>query len=54
MNLRQKAPKEAKMVICEISESRRNQFIEEVQSKGIVTVANSPREVAEQSVSGSL
>ncbi|KAI1185755.1 hypothetical protein F5B17DRAFT_406755 [Nemania serpens] len=46
MNLRQKAPKEAKMVICEISESRRNQFIEEVQSKGIVTVANSPREVA--------
>lgn len=49
MNLRQKIPEEAKMVICEISESRRNQFIEEVQSKGIVTVANSPREVAEQS-----
>ncbi|KAI1737285.1 3-hydroxyisobutyrate dehydrogenase, variant [Xylaria scruposa] len=49
MNLRQKVPKEAKMMICEISESRRNRFIEEVQSRGIVTVANSPREVAEQS-----
>ncbi|KAI0191714.1 3-hydroxyisobutyrate dehydrogenase, variant [Xylaria flabelliformis] len=49
MNLRQKIPKEAKMVICEINESRRNQFIEEVQSRGVVTVANSPREVAEQS-----
>lgn len=49
MNLRQKVPREAKMVICEISESRRNQFVEEVQSKGIVTVAHSPREVAEQS-----
>lgn len=51
MNLRQKTPKEAKMVICEISETRRNQFIQEVQTKGSVTVANSPREVAEQSVS---
>ncbi|KAI1177464.1 3-hydroxyisobutyrate dehydrogenase, variant [Nemania sp. FL0916] len=49
MNLRQKIPREAKMVICEISESRRNQFIQEVQSKGTVTVAGSPKEVAEQS-----
>ncbi|KAI0863682.1 3-hydroxyisobutyrate dehydrogenase, variant [Xylaria cubensis] len=49
MNLRQKIPKEAKMVICEINESRRNQFIEEAQSRGVVTVVNSPREVAEQS-----
>ncbi|KAI0457796.1 3-hydroxyisobutyrate dehydrogenase, variant [Xylaria acuta] len=49
MNLRQKTPKEAKMVICEISDNRRNQFIQEVQSKGVVAVANSPREVAEQS-----
>lgn len=53
MNLRQKTPKDAKMVICEISESRRNQFIQEVQGKGAVTVANTPREVAEQSVSRS-
>ncbi|KAI0447823.1 3-hydroxyisobutyrate dehydrogenase, variant [Xylaria telfairii] len=49
MNLRQKISKESKMAICEISESRRNQFIQEVQTKGAVTVANSPREVAEQS-----
>ncbi|RWA14653.1 hypothetical protein EKO27_g474 [Xylaria grammica] len=49
MNLRQKIPKEAKMVICEISESRRNQFIQKAQTKGVVTVADSPREVAEQS-----
>ncbi|KAI0470175.1 3-hydroxyisobutyrate dehydrogenase, variant [Xylaria cf. heliscus] len=49
MNLRQKIPKEAKMVICEISERRRDQFIREVQAKGLVAVANSPREVAEQS-----
>ncbi|KAI0404348.1 3-hydroxyisobutyrate dehydrogenase, variant [Xylaria palmicola] len=49
MNLRQKTPKEAKMVICELSESRRDQFIQEVQAKGAVTVANSPREVADQS-----
>jgi 3-hydroxyisobutyrate/3-hydroxypropionate dehydrogenase len=53
MNLRQKIPKDAKMVICEISESRRNQFIQEVESRGAVTVANTPREVAEQSVSRS-
>ncbi|KAI1369442.1 NAD binding domain of 6-phosphogluconate dehydrogenase-domain-containing protein [Xylaria arbuscula] len=49
MNLRQKIPKEARMVICEINESRRNQFVQEVQSKGAVTVADSPKEVAEQS-----
>lgn len=51
MNLRKKIPKEAKMAICEISESRRNQFIQEVQTRGVVAVANSPKEVAEQSVS---
>ncbi|KAK5624341.1 hypothetical protein RRF57_000057 [Xylaria bambusicola] len=49
MNLRQKIPKEAKMVICEISESRRNQFLQEVQSKGAVKAANNPKDVAEQS-----
>ncbi|KAI8954080.1 3-hydroxyisobutyrate dehydrogenase, variant [Xylaria longipes] len=49
MNLRQKTPKEAKMVICEINESRRDQFIQEAQSKGVVAVVNTPREVAEQS-----
>ncbi|KAI1352894.1 3-hydroxyisobutyrate dehydrogenase, variant [Xylaria sp. FL0043] len=50
MNLRQKIPKEAQMVICDISEDRRNKFVQEVESKGAtVTVANSPKEVAEQS-----
>ncbi|KAI1756941.1 3-hydroxyisobutyrate dehydrogenase, variant [Xylaria castorea] len=48
-NLRHKVPKQAKLVICEISESRRIQFIEEVQNEGVVTVADNPREVAEQS-----
>ncbi|KAI3332072.1 NAD binding domain of 6-phosphogluconate dehydrogenase-domain-containing protein [Xylariaceae sp. AK1471] len=49
MNLRQKIPREAKMVICELSEARRNQFIQEAKDKGIVITAKTPREVAEQS-----
>ncbi|GAP87253.1 putative 3-hydroxyisobutyrate dehydrogenase protein [Rosellinia necatrix] len=49
MNLREKIPKEAKMVICEISQTRRDQFVKEAQEKGAVTTADSPREVAEQS-----
>ncbi|KAI0203785.1 3-hydroxyisobutyrate dehydrogenase, variant [Astrocystis sublimbata] len=49
MNLREKIPKEAQMKICEISESRRNSFVQEVQGKGVVNIANSPKEVAEQS-----
>ncbi|KAI0972671.1 3-hydroxyisobutyrate dehydrogenase, variant [Xylaria arbuscula] len=49
MNLRQKIPRQAEMVICEICESRRDLFVQEAQSKGVVKVANNPKEVAEQS-----
>lgn len=51
MNLRQKIPRGSEMVICEISEDRRNNFIQAAHEKGAITVASSPREVAERSVS---
>ncbi|KAI1304568.1 3-hydroxyisobutyrate dehydrogenase, variant [Xylaria venustula] len=49
MNLRQKIPSQAEMVICEICETRMNLFVQEAQSKGAVKIANSPKEVAELS-----
>lgn len=50
MNLRQKIPSSANLVICEISDSRRNEFLELAKPKGPVSVASSPKEVAEQAV----
>lgn len=49
MNLRKKIDPSSKLVVCEVSENRRNQFIKE--APGPVEVANSPKEVAERAVS---
>lgn len=51
LNLRQKLPASAKLVICELSEARRDQFVAEARLKGSVEIAGSPREVASQAVS---
>jgi hypothetical protein len=48
VNLRAKIPESARFVLCEINESRRNQFLE--GCKRPVEVASSPKEVAEKSV----
>ncbi|KAH7016675.1 NAD binding domain of 6-phosphogluconate dehydrogenase-domain-containing protein [Ilyonectria destructans] len=49
MNLRAKLPPSNQMIICEVSEARRNQFVKEAEQKaGVVSIASSPREVAEQ------
>ncbi|KAG0650786.1 3-hydroxyisobutyrate [Hyphodiscus hymeniophilus] len=45
-NLRAKLPEESTLVICEIVEKRRDQFMAETQ--GLLKVASSPKEVAEQ------
>ena len=47
-NLRAKIPKSSSLVICELVEKRRDQFVAETQ--GLLKVAHSPREVAEQAV----
>lgn len=47
-NLRAKIPKSSKLIICEVNKARREQFFAE--NKGLLEVAHSPREVAEQAV----
>lgn len=48
-NLRTKAAKQSRLIICELVQSRRNQFLEE--TTGRLETAESPRAVAEKSVS---
>jgi hypothetical protein len=48
-NLRSKIPKSSPLVLCEIVESRRDQFVSETE--GLINVAKSPKEVAERAVS---
>lgn len=50
-NLRAKIPKDAALVVCELVEARRDQFISETE--GIVRTANSPKAVSEQCVRNS-
>ena len=47
-NLRSKIPKSSTLVICELIEQRRDQFVAEAE--GSLKVAHSPKEVAEQAV----
>jgi pyrroline-5-carboxylate reductase len=47
-NLRAKIPNSAKLVICELSEKRREQFVAE--SEDLTEVALSPKAIAEKSV----
>ena len=48
-NLRAKMPTTSKMLLCELSQERRDQFVAE--TVGLIEVAANPREVAECSVS---
>ncbi len=48
-NLRAKIPKSSQLIICEIVEERRDKFVAETE--GLIKVAYSPKEVAEQAVS---
>lgn len=48
-NLRAKIPVSSKLIVCELSESRRDQFVRETE--GIIEVVLSPKAVAEEAVS---
>jgi hypothetical protein len=48
-NLRAKMPKKALLIVCELDEKRRKDFLSSVE--GLIEVADTPREVAERSVS---
>lgn len=48
-NLRAKLPKDTVLVICELVDERRNEFL--AATGGILKVASTPKEVAEQAVS---
>lgn len=48
LNLRSKIPSSSRFVLCEINESRRDQFINEASARGKIEIAQTPREVAEQ------
>jgi hypothetical protein len=51
-NLRSKIPKNETLVLCEINQPRRDQFVTE--NPGPIKIANSPKEVAELAVSASI
>ena len=48
--LRAKMPKSSKLVVCELSEAQRKNFIDETEHEGGIEPASSPREVVEQAV----
>jgi 3-hydroxyisobutyrate dehydrogenase-like beta-hydroxyacid dehydrogenase len=48
-NLRAKIPESSILIICELVQARRDQFI--AQTQGLLRVAMTPKEVAEQAVS---
>lgn len=47
-NLRTKIPKSSVLIVCELVESRRTEFVK--KTKGLIQAVNSPREVAEKAV----
>ena len=51
INLRKKIPKESLLVISELNQEAVQRFLSETKDIGEVKVANTPREVGEQSVS---
>jgi len=48
-SLRRKMPQTSTLIICELNKPRRDEFVAETQ--GLITVVESPKEVAEQAVS---
>lgn len=53
LNLRRKVPKSSKLIICELVESQVDKFLKEAEHQDKITVASTPKEVAEQAVSKS-
>jgi 3-hydroxyisobutyrate dehydrogenase-like beta-hydroxyacid dehydrogenase len=51
LNIRQKIPPSAKLIVCELVDERRQQFETEARQFGLVESAKSPKEVAEKAVS---
>lgn len=51
VNLRKKIPRESNLVVCELVEGRRSQFVEELGKEYKVSVADSPVKIAEMCVS---
>lgn len=47
-NLREKIPKTSELVVCELVEKRRDQFVAETE--GLLKAAHSPKQVAEEAV----
>jgi 3-hydroxyisobutyrate/3-hydroxypropionate dehydrogenase len=48
MNLRRKIPSTSKLILCEINQARREQFVGEASPNGPIEVAHTPRQVAEK------
>lgn len=48
-NLRSKLPADSVLIVCEVVQSVLEKFV--VETKGLIRVANTPKEVSEQSVS---
>jgi hypothetical protein len=47
-NLRAKMPKQSTLIVCELDEKKRKDFVSSVE--GLVEVADTPRELVERSV----
>ncbi|CAH0023714.1 unnamed protein product [Clonostachys rhizophaga] len=48
MNLRRKIPQSSNLLICEMSQSRLDQFVQGARLKGKIGIAGSPKELAEK------
>lgn len=48
-NLREKMPQQSLLIVCELDKKRREDFLS--SARGLIEVADTPREVAERSVS---
>jgi 3-hydroxyisobutyrate/3-hydroxypropionate dehydrogenase len=48
MNLRRKIPPTSKLILCEINQERREQYLREASPNGLIEVAETPRQVAQK------
>ena len=48
-NVRAKIPKSSKLIICELNQARRKEFVSSVE--GVLETADSPKELADKAVS---
>lgn len=47
-NLRARMPKQSKLIVCELDEKKRQDFV--ASTEGLIETADTPRELAEKSV----